>query len=425
MTLHIFNPDHDLALASGLENFTAPHAGRQLRHDLAWLPALWAEDGDTVIVDSEEQAQRGMTRLKRLAKQMPAKNFSTIRFGLSRNLIGQLEGLTGQLEPLIGQLDASTAQLGQAARIQPTAIAPWGWNAALRAQLIRTGVSETLLPTLQQMDAIRRLSHRRTAAQLLKQLREASPSQDLTGTATECFTIEEVESLILQQPRLVLKAPWSSSGRGVRFVAGSLNDSVTGWLRNVIRQQGSIMAEPYYNKVKDFGMEFTSDGMGHVSYLGLSLFHTQNGAYTGNLLATETYKQEILSRYLPASLLTNVQESICRLLSPTIGQLYKGPFGIDMMVVSGANPIDRLSAERHLPEKEAQIPILHPCVEINLRRTMGHVALALTRLINPQNDDELVKVMRIVYEDNQYKLKCNNSPFPNKNTGKKTRQHTF
>ena len=48
MTLHIFNPEHDLALASNLKNFTSPHAGRQLRHDLAWIPALWAEKGEKV-----------------------------------------------------------------------------------------------------------------------------------------------------------------------------------------------------------------------------------------------------------------------------------------------------------------------------------------------------------------------------------------
>ena len=41
MKLHIFNPEHDLALAANLKQFTAPHAGRQLRSDLAFIPALW------------------------------------------------------------------------------------------------------------------------------------------------------------------------------------------------------------------------------------------------------------------------------------------------------------------------------------------------------------------------------------------------
>ena len=42
MKLHIFNPEHDLALAANLSNFTAPHAGRQLRADLGFIPAIWA-----------------------------------------------------------------------------------------------------------------------------------------------------------------------------------------------------------------------------------------------------------------------------------------------------------------------------------------------------------------------------------------------
>ena len=56
MTLHIFNPEHDIALASNLSNFTAPHAGRQLRNDLGFLPALWAQEGDQILVEHEESA---------------------------------------------------------------------------------------------------------------------------------------------------------------------------------------------------------------------------------------------------------------------------------------------------------------------------------------------------------------------------------
>ena len=58
MILHIFNPEHDLALASNLANFTAPHAGRQLRSDLGFLPALWAEEGDYVFVENVDQARK-------------------------------------------------------------------------------------------------------------------------------------------------------------------------------------------------------------------------------------------------------------------------------------------------------------------------------------------------------------------------------
>jgi hypothetical protein len=158
----------------------------------------------------------------------------------------------------------------------------------------------------------------------------------------------------------------------------------------MLLRQGSVMVEPYYRKVKDFGMEFYSDGLGHVTYLGLSLFHTKNGAYTGNLLATESKKQELLSHYLPLSLLCEVQEMICKHMGTLLSDKYEGPFGIDMMVVA---------------HDSGKGFLLHPCVEINLRRTMGHVALSLSSLMNPQQDEELVRVMRVLYEENNYKLK--------------------
>ena len=131
-------------------------------------------------------------------------------------------------------------------------------------------------------------------------------------------------------------------------------------------------------------MEFESDGKGEVRYLGLSLFHTQNGAYTGNVLATEEEKLEKISRYIPACLLNDIQEKICAILGPLYREKYAGPFGVDMMVVSGED-------HRHF--------LLNPCVEINLRRTMGHVALALSKQV-PSG-----YVMRIDYTENTYKLR--------------------
>ena len=138
-------------------------------------------------------------------------------------------------------------------------------------------------------------------------------------------------------------------------------------------------------------MEFTVDRSGVIHYEGLSLFHTKNGAYTGNLLATEQAKQEVLGRYVSAELLDQVRDRIIRELD--LGK-YTGPFGVDMMIVHSTQ--ERMKNDRLL---------LHPCVEINLRRTMGHVALALTRQLNPTQDDDIQRVMRVIYNGNSYQLK--------------------
>jgi len=352
MTLHVFNPEHDIALASNLANFTAPHAGRQLRADMGFLPALWAADDDAVLVDNVEYAHYRYSRLK------------------SR---------VGGRQPLF-------VDRHQLARLHITRVEPWGWNRALVAQLRRYGV--TTLPDDAYVDELRQLSHRRTSATLLPLLR----GEGTVGEAFECTSSDDVSTLLTRYGELVLKAPWSSSGRGLRFLSLQRTplSMHAGWLRNVLAAQGSVMAEPRYAKVKDFGMEFSVDASGTVSYEGLSLFHTKNGAYTGNIIATEQVKRDLLARLLPLRLIDDVRDKVCSLLR--LGR-YVGPFGIDMMVVAPAADLPSASQPSTGPF------LLHPCVELNLRRTMGHVALSLS-----PDDDDIRRVMRIELTDH-YKLK--------------------
>ena len=257
MKLLVFNPEHDLALAANLSNFTAPHAGRQLRADLGFIPAIWAAANDFVLVENVEDAERRFLRLTR----RPFGRF------IAKELL---------------------------CKLQFSAVDVWGWDLAIRAYLLRWGVDAAVMPTVTQIDAIRQLSHRRYAMQLLERLQMPGT----IGCASETDQMEMIADRLQSGEHLVVKAPWSSSGRGVRFMEGDMNIYDNGWVRHVIEKQGSVMVEPYYNKVKDFGMEFVSDGKGIVSYVGLSLFQTSNGAYTGNILASEDEKEHMISRYI-------------------------------------------------------------------------------------------------------------------------------
>ena len=344
MKLLVFNPEHDLALAANLSNFTAPHAGRQLRADLGFIPAIWAAADDFVLVENVEDAERRFLRLTRRP---------------------------------FGRFIAKE----QICKHKFTAVDVWGWDLAIRSYLFRWGVNAAVMPTVTQIDDIRQLSHRRYAMQLLDCLQMPG----IIGSSCETNQIENIIDRLHSGEHLVVKAPWSSSGRGVRFMNNDLNIYDNGWLRNVIVKQGSVMVEPYYNKVKDFGMEFVSDGNGSVSYIGLSLFQTSNGAYTGNILASEEEKENLISRYIPIDLLKTVQQKICAKMGSWLKDQYTGVFGIDMMVVR---------------RDDGDGFLLHPCVEINLRRTMGHVAISLTELTSG-----LPKLMKIEYDSNIYKMK--------------------
>jgi len=359
-TLHIFNPEHDIALASNLSNFTSPHAGRQLRHDLGYLPAIWADDADYVLVDDVAFAQTAFSRLM----HRPFPHF------IDKSQLSIVR---------------SALPLGSSKNSQFSIVNSWGWDLALRAFLLRHGV--TSVPSESAIADIRELSHRRYAVGLLKELTELMGSP-LTGRSWEVGSLEEVRALLSDHGRIVVKAPWSSSGRGIRFIDGSLDDYQVRWMQNVIQRQGSVIVEVYCPKVKDFGMEFESDGEGNVRYLGLSLFHTQNGAYTGNIIASEEEKREVLSRYIPISLLDTVQAEICRCLGSLYLGRYAGPFGVDMMLVNNCQ----------LSIINSQF-LLNPCIEINLRRTMGHVALSLARQL-PSG-----RAMHIEFSDATYKLR--------------------
>ena len=145
------------------------------------------------------------------------------------------------------------------------------------------------------------------------------------------------------------------------------------------------MAEPYYNKVVDFGMEFVSDGLGGVDYSGLSLFHTVNGAYVGNVVDTEERKEEQLVRYVSVQLIRQLRKRIAEVLGEAFGGCYQGRFGVDMMVV-----------------RQGRRFLVHPCVELNLRMTMGHAALALA-----DNGLSPRRIMRISCTD-KYRLRIEN-----------------
>lgn len=355
MILHIFNPDHELAMASDLDNYTPPKAASRLRSDLGFLPALWAAEGDAVLVDDVDFAS---SAYKRVA-----------------NRVGKYGGGLNKVVFVTPDMLHSIAFDG---------VEPWGWNTTLRNYLIRHGVKTLIMPSLEELSDIRTLSHRSTAMRLLAMVK----GDRLVGKMKACRTTDSVARRVGEYGKAVLKAPWSCSGRGVRFVTPDLlrGDNLEGWMKNMLTNQGCLMVEPYYNKVKDFGMEFAALPNGDVKYLGLSLFKTLNGAYTGNILATEKHKEELLSRYVGSDVFDSLRLEIAQKCSSIMNGSYVGPFGIDMMVV-GRDDCDGF--------------MVHPCVEINLRRTMGHVALGISPC-----DDEIERVMRISVGMN-YVLKIN------------------
>ncbi len=327
MKLHIFNPEHDISLARNTADTSLPKAAVQIRKQYCHVPAYYADDGDIIVAEDKENAAE---RLRQDGREHAKVKFLTLN-DLS----------------LFNESD------------MPEEIVPWGWDRSIARILVKTNpLFAKLIPDDGTLNEIRRLSSRVFAmAEVLPRLTfldKALVGEMSLFTGTK----EELVSYCSKRQRIVLKAPWSSSGRGVIFVPGKLTENDIARAANILRNQGGILIEPFYDKLLDFAMEFFADKNSGVRYLGLSVFNTKQGAYKGNIIDTEENKTNIVKRYIPVETIGFVRNIITETTSHLFRNRYSGPFGIDMMVVNTAGGI-----------------ALHPCVELNLRYTMGHVSL--------------------------------------------------
>ena len=321
--LYIFNPEHDLALASGETNYMAPASARRMASELALLPMWYAEEGSAVLAPSAYN----LGYVKKIQELL----------GLSVDLMTEPELA---IEP---NLD----------------IRPWGWDVALRKRLSGLGMDEALLPSMEQLDGLREYSHRSKAVSLLPELQL---NEYFCGESYYLKTQEEWKTFVEERECCLLKAPLSGSGKGLNWCKGIFTPFISGWCTRVAASQGGIIAEPIYNKVEDFAMEFYSDGTGEVTFMGYSLFYTgKSGMYEGNRLLSNEAIWKQLSQYVPSKVLTDLENCLKYRLSALVGTVYKGYLGVDMMIC-------------RFPENEKPVFRIHPCVEINLRMNMGVVA---------------------------------------------------
>ena len=246
--------------------------------------------------------------------------------------------------------------VGDAVSASEPLIMPWGWDPALVNYWLKNGVCETYLPDTNQLSSIRSLSGRQ---QCVKVLAGFKGWNLVCGEASVCTTLDEVKNFLSIHTDVILKAPWSGSGRGLtRTSLGTWNANLEGWVRRIFRTQGFVMAEPIYNKVLDFAMEFHVNSLHQLSFVGYSLFETDShGNYKGNVLMSNKRIISKLTPYVSAGLIERVKAQLLSSLSSLLGTEYTGYFGVDMMVCE----VDGLYC-------------IHPCVEINLRMNMGLVA---------------------------------------------------
>lgn len=241
-------------------------------------------------------------------------------------------------------------------------IEPWGWNEALKHRLKSLQIHSSLLPDSEYIDTLRRLSHRRISINCNEFL-------DSSHSPREFFDPDEAEEYALNHTGCFFKLPWSSGGRGVVSTKELNKNQIREWVTGAIKKQGSVMAEPGIDRVLDFA-SLWDIVKGESIFKGFSISISDGrGKYKGNVFG----EQELINDYLKKfaySFSMNLIDKQKNFISKFISPFYNGKLGIDMVC-----------------DKEGRI---YPCIEINMRRTMGHVALDYAAFLKKSNVDKLV-----------------------------------
>ena len=236
----------------------------------------------------------------------------------------------------------------------------WGWDYDTRALLHKDyKIKMADLPTDAELETLRTLSSRKTTVSIIERLRHEQDEFKAIEVPTIIDNEESLVAYVETHSRYVLKTPWSSSGRGLSFSHIIPRDTIVKHGAATIRKMGSIMAEPWYDKEQDFAMLFYV-GRETVEFIGYSLFdNDDSGTYRcGKLMANERIEASLPSACAIAK--KTLRKILGEMFAPLMNKTWEvGYVGIDMMTFRSAGNTELM---------------VHPCVEMNLRCTMGVVA---------------------------------------------------
>lgn len=320
--LYIFNPENDLALASGLVNYTAPKNARKIRNDLQMLPLWIASDGDCLFADDNIINRDFLFELQQSFSNIPAVSL-----------------------------------WNNTQKIQT--VKPWGWSSAIWNELRRARI-HILNSQLPDFEKIRELAHRKLVIHIHEWIQRNYPGYVLPTIPVLCTSFADVQREVDRMGIAILKAPWSSSGRGI---VQADSDNISGlklWCEGIIQKQGSVVCEKMLKKIQDFAMEFYSDGKS-VKFKGYSVFYNNaQFSYDTSLVASEKILEQKIEAFVDSDELRTVRIMMEHCLTDFIAPVYVGDLGVDMMVY------DDNGKKR-----------IMPIIEVNMRTTMGMVASVL------------------------------------------------
>lgn len=348
-TTYFFNPENDLALAYGGENYTPPPMAMQLRADLQMLPIWYAEDGYNIYAPNEKNAEW-------------IEDINEI-FGININIVS-----INELQKCVG------------------GFSPWGWSADTRKRLMDNNVKIEYLPLCSQIEKLRDLSHRRISIEIMEEL-NSKLDFEITPSPKEVCSFEKIVEWAKIYPKCFVKAPWSSSGKGIFRVLDVEAVDFERWCRGILKRQKSVICEVPFDVIMDFAMEFECTA-NKCRFIGYSVFRNdRHCSFDRGLVApTNILMKKLISKGAKEEDLNKIKYELEEILTKKVAPHYNGKLGVDMLICNQDGKI-----------------VLDPCVELNLRMTMG----AVTSIIGE----------RYICENScgEFKIEYHKKPFDVKN----------
>lgn len=376
-TLFIFNPGHDQALGNGDKNFMLPASSIKFTQECAGIMILLADEYDYVLIEGKDSQKSLNDYLKQTIRSLKISN-------------------DYKLPTPITPKDINNFKFDK--------IVPWGWDSHIKRKLQKLNVPEVFLPSDETLSKHRELAHRRTALRAFSFLKTYLSTNNITDLQlsnlvplelpNELKSLTEVHNYLDKNKNIVIKSPWSGSGKGLRWCLEFMSHSDEGWCRNIIASQGSIMGEIRRSVVQDFAMEFYCASAIPTEFCGYSLFKTRNGSYEGNLIASDRQIENKLTQYIPKELLETCKKGLIDFINDVIAPQYEGHLGVDMFIYEETNK----DSEKNY--------YLNPVVEINLRITMGLMFKRLYTILNELNiiDENSNLYASITYNNGEYSI---------------------
>ncbi|MEM7676142.1 MAG: DUF455 family protein, partial [Myxococcota bacterium] len=202
-----------------------------------------------------------------------------------------------------------------------------------------------------------------------------------------CSSVEEVietQRLIKDErfDELIVKHPFSTSGQARRRFSVDDNLAEDRWLFKSLASGRRVLVEPWVDGVANISVllnvtESDVNGAKPIRVPAMPFLTSRSGMYRGHILGDATHAlPPSLGKKLAYGAAGGFAGRLAELAAYVRTELarrgHRGPAGIDAMV--------------YRPPGTADAPakwVLQPIVEINARRTMGHIALALRRRVAP------------------------------------------